>query len=91
VSTVHGDHDLDSPHKEYEEDADFEEMPLTSPAAPKATKFGKLAKLVASTRIWTYFELVYKIIDRIILPFGFIAFATGMIAYARFFVSPPLL
>ncbi|CAG9956121.1 unnamed protein product [Clonostachys rosea f. rosea IK726] len=85
VSTVHGDHDLDSPHKEYEEDADFEEMPLTSPAAPKATKFGKLAKLVASTRIWTYFELVYKIIDRIILPFGFIAFATGMIAYARFF------
>lgn len=56
---------------------------------------GKVGGLVArlagsiSTRAWKILLLGYNIVDRTILPLGFIALTTGIVTYARFFVSPP--
>lgn len=45
------------------------------------------AAWVAGSRVWHYVSIIYSIIDRIILPFGFVTLATGLVTYARFFVS----
>lgn len=39
------------------------------------------------SRVWKSILNMYGIVDRIILPFGFVAFTTGIVAFARFFVS----
>ncbi|KAL4742966.1 hypothetical protein BDV11DRAFT_216175 [Aspergillus similis] len=47
-----------------------------------------LSKLVTgrvSNRVLRIFNVVYDVIDRIILPFGFIAIATGAVTYAGIF------
>jgi hypothetical protein len=66
----------------------------TSTEPPSATGWAAKAVTVVSWRVWKYVELGYKVVDRIILPFGFLALATGVITYARFFVGlsrrPPL-
>ena len=49
----------------------------------------KLVTLV-SYRVWRYMNVGYNVVDRIIMPFGFIAFTTGIVTYARFFVSSRL-
>jgi hypothetical protein len=69
-------------HKEYDED-DLEDVDLTEPAS-KGYFTIRAAKLV-TLGIWRYFDITYKIIDRIILPFGSIAYLTGIITFARFF------
>lgn len=88
VSTIAGD--ADSTHeahrKEYEMDDDLEDLPLEAP-----TRKGFLATHAAkavSSRVWRFVEYGYKVVDRIILPFGFVAFTTGIVTYARFFVRP---
>ena len=88
VSSVNSTNDipLQSPQKEYEEDDDdLEVMPLST-STRKGYLATKAAKIVAS-RIWKYLDIGYHIIDRIVLPFGFIAFATGVLTFGRFFVS----
>jgi hypothetical protein len=64
---------------------DTMELPYlsTHTLATKATR-------VVSSRIWACLDLTYRVTDRIILPFGFIALTTGVITFGRFFVSPPL-
>lgn len=88
VSSLGGDGDspLHSPHKEYDdqEDDDFEAVPLHTPA--RAGAFAKKAAAVVSSRVWKYLDIGYKVIDRIILPFGFVALATGVLTFGRFFV-----
>ncbi|KAH7322977.1 hypothetical protein B0I35DRAFT_450156 [Stachybotrys elegans] len=81
VSTTLSDEEgVYEPHKEYD---DFEDMPLTSPVSKGF--FVAKAVAFASTRVWRYVEICYQIIDRIILPFGFVALTTGIIAFCRFF------
>lgn len=41
---------------------------------------------ITSRSPWTYLRYTYKVTDRIILPFGFIAFTTGIATFGRFFV-----
>ncbi|KFA79125.1 hypothetical protein S40288_05710 [Stachybotrys chartarum IBT 40288] len=69
-------------HKEYDED-DLEELSLSDP--PVKGRFALGAAKFVSSRVWRYLDLSYKIVDRIILPFGFIAVLTGIVTYARFF------
>lgn len=59
-------------------------LPRGGMLAPKAVIF-------ASTRAWSYVNISYRVIDRIILPLGFIALTTGIVTFGRFFVSriPP--
>lgn len=79
IDDIHEDH-----QKEYEEaDADLEAMPLDSPSR-KGVLAIQAAKLAAS-RAWRYVDIAYKVVDRIILPFGFIAFTTGIVTFGRFF------
>ena len=77
---------MPSPYKEFDDECpDLEAMP-TSLQSPRLSSFASKLHTAVSLRAWKYIDLVYKIVDRIILPFGFIAFATGIITYARFFV-----
>lgn len=75
-------------HKEYEgqdDEADFETLSLSEPN--HASRFSKSILILASSKVWHYINIGYRVIDRIILPFAFIAFATGIITFGRFFVS----
>lgn len=74
-----------------EGDDEDEEIDLES-LHPESTERGKvygLAKTVAdkvSSRAWKFMLFAYNLVDRTILILGFVALATGVIAYARFFV-----
>ncbi|KAK4228184.1 integral membrane protein [Podospora fimiseda] len=54
-------------------------------------KVGKAHKVVArlagkiSDRFWKVLLLGYNLVDRVILVLGFVAFATGIVTYGRFF------
>lgn len=75
----------DSHSSEYGNGNDkFENLPLAS--KKHSMVWTKVAQLV-SCSIWKYVDVGYKVVDRIILPFGFVALATGFITFARFFVS----
>ena len=82
---------MPSPRKEYndggrdEDEDDLEEMPLSNPL-PKSGLATKAAKVVSS-RLWKYLHICYQTVDRIILPFGFVAFASGIVTFGRLFVS----
>lgn len=89
TSSLHED-DIESGHrhKEYDnqdDEADFETLPLSEPN--HASRFSKTILLLASSKVWQYINIGYKVVDRILLPFAFIAFATGIITFGRFFVS----
>ncbi|KAG8666939.1 hypothetical protein FPOAC1_011761 [Fusarium poae] len=71
------------PEKDYEDDQDLEELSLSSTASP-----GTLARHVSkitTSRVWKYLGIGCKVVDRIILPFGSIAIATGIATFGRFF------
>ena len=89
VSThVADEDDLSIPRhaKDYEDDEpELETIPFSS-SKPRNALLEKLT-MVVSGSLWKYLSLGYKIIDRIILPFGFIAFTTGVVTYGRLFVS----
>ena len=72
--------------KEFEEEEDdLEAMPLSSQSR-KSVLVTQAAKLV-NFRIWRYLDIGYRVVNRIILPFGFIALTTGVVTFGRFFVS----
>lgn len=82
------DEDFAHHHKEYDENDEeqsLQQMPSTTPKAIGA--WTVVLSKVVSGRLWRYVDIGYKIVDRIILPFGFVTFATGIVAYGRFFVS----
>jgi hypothetical protein len=86
VSTLNGmESPPQHPRKEYEDDEDLEELSLSS-AVPQGT-FARHASKMAASRVWKYLDIARKVIDRIILPFGSIALATGVATFGRFFVS----
>lgn len=87
VSTAYDEDASPSPYKELddEECRDFEAMPTSVQSSERPAWTGKAAVVVPWT-LWKYVKLGCKVIDRIIMPFGFVAFATGIITYARFFV-----
>ncbi|KAJ3499778.1 hypothetical protein NLG97_g78 [Lecanicillium saksenae] len=78
----------DDDGKEYEHVGDtgddFENLPLLSGKSLRTIMIAKAAQTLACG-VWRYFELGYKVVDRVILPFGFIALATGVVTFARFF------
>jgi hypothetical protein len=84
VSTLNGTGSPpQQPSKEYDDDQDLEELPLSSPA-PQGTLARHVSK-VAASRVWRYLDIGRKVVDRIILPFGSIALATGIVTFGRFF------
>ncbi|RGP71831.1 hypothetical protein FLONG3_6945 [Fusarium longipes] len=84
VSTLNGiESPSQHPSKEYEDDQDLEGLSL-SPAAPRGTLARRVSQ-VAASRVWKILDVWRKIVDRIILPFGFIALATGIATFGRFF------
>jgi hypothetical protein len=92
VSTHVGDEEedisltLSRQAKEYGEDRlDLEAMPFSN-LRRRSALAQKLAKAI-SGRLWKYVTVGYKIIDRIILPVGFVAVTTGVVTYGRLFVS----
>ncbi|KAF7563725.1 hypothetical protein G7046_g366 [Stylonectria norvegica] len=76
---------LDDPPKEEEEDCDddMEDVPLHS--STKKNIISLHAARIISSRIWTYVVLGYRVIDRIILPLGFVGLTTGIVTFGRFF------
>lgn len=87
ASTLNGmESSFENPRKEYgEDDGDFEELPLSSPASGGA--LARHASKVATSRAWRYMDISRQVVDRIILPFGSITLATGVVTFGRFFVS----
>lgn len=61
------------------------------PALPRSGRVYRLTQKVAgmcSSRARRFLMLFYDIIDRVIMPLGFVALLTGIIAQCRFFVRP---
>ena len=88
-------------HKEYhvddhadDDDDGFRDIPMT-PASYKddhAWVVGTTVQRIAgkiSSRFWRVLTLAYNIIDRTILPLGFVGICTGIITFGRFFVGFP--
>ena len=72
-------------HLEYEyEDLEFKEAELTPPKVQSS--FAKVVGKI-SMRSWKVLLLGYNTVDRTILILGSVALATGIITWARFFVS----
>lgn len=61
----------------------MDDLPL-SPTHRSGFLALQAAKAVSS-RVWRYIECAYDVVDRAILPLGFIALTTGIATYARFF------
>lgn len=76
-------------HDDDEEDLDGPAMPMPMPMQTQAprSKTALMALKVVSSRVWKYIDFGYKTVDRIILPFGFIAYITGIATLGRLFVS----
>ena len=78
-------HDL--AHKEYNEVDLDDDVENHHPAVSRArSTVAKVAGMI-SDRLWKILIFAYNFNDRTILPFGFVALCTGIIAYGRFFVS----
>lgn len=72
------------------EDEHLEEVHLPASRSGHSGRLSVLASKVAgriSSRAWSILLFIYNAIDRTVLILGFIAFALGIIAYGRFFVS----
>ncbi|KAH7122853.1 hypothetical protein EDB81DRAFT_765831 [Dactylonectria macrodidyma] len=86
ASTLYGADDtpLQGPNKEYdEEDEDLESMLLSS-QTPKTT-LGRQAARVVASRVWIYLNIGSQVIDRAILPLGFVSLTSGIVTFGRFF------
>jgi hypothetical protein len=80
---------LQDANKEYEDDNEDIDLESLHSESANHGKIHGLAKKVAdkvSSRMWSVLLFAYNFVDRTILILGSIALATGIIAYARFFV-----
>lgn len=68
-----------------DDEADFETLSLSEPKP--ASRFSKNILILVSSKTWKYVNIGYRVVDRILLLFAFIAFTTGIITFGRFFVS----
>ncbi|RFU75511.1 hypothetical protein TARUN_6755 [Trichoderma arundinaceum] len=87
ISTL-GEHDrrpLSSYDKEMEEDEDLDGPTMPMPAPTPRSRTALVAIKVLSSKVWKYIDFGYKVVDRIILPFGFIAYITGIATWGRLF------
>ncbi|KJZ75649.1 hypothetical protein HIM_04806 [Hirsutella minnesotensis 3608] len=71
--------------KEYGHEDDHESSENGFPSCHVSDSFSTHAARIFSTASWKYFDLFYKVIDRIILPLGFLALTTGIVTFGRFF------
>jgi hypothetical protein len=73
--------------KEYEDDdgGSLEQLDLATSNVQGTWR--RRAVDAVSSKVWGYFVMAYRLIDRIILPLGFIALASGVATLGRFFVS----
>lgn len=93
ISTL-GDHEhqpMSTFNKELDEEDDFDGPIMPMPEARQQSKTTLMAIKVLSSKVWKYIDFGYKIVDRIILPFGFIAYTSGIATYGRLFVRFALL
>lgn len=93
ISTL-GDHEhqpMSTFNKELDEEDDFDGPIMPMPEAKPQSKTTLMAIKVLSSRVWKYIDFGYKVVDRIILPFGFIAYTSGIATYGRLFVRFALL
>ncbi|KIL94460.1 hypothetical protein FAVG1_03024 [Fusarium avenaceum] len=67
----------------YRNDGPYREPPLSFPLFGGA--FAQHASKLATSRIWKYMDTIRKLADRVILPFGFLTIATGVVTFGRFF------
>ncbi|TQV98331.1 integral membrane protein [Cordyceps javanica] len=73
------------PSKEYSgSHGECGNLPPSSADFPGHTLRAEIGHIV-SHKLLKVLELGYKVVDRVILPFGFIALTTGIITFARFF------
>jgi hypothetical protein len=89
VSTLE-EHDrraLSNFDKELDEEEDFDGPIMPMPESAPQSKTTLMAIKVLSSKVWKYIDFGYKTVDRIILPFGFIAYTSGIATYGRLFVS----
>ncbi|EGX96541.1 hypothetical protein CCM_01198 [Cordyceps militaris CM01] len=71
--------------KEHGEDNDeFEHLPLSATAFPIKPPIVKMTRIVSHS-VWKFVQLWCRVVDRVILPFGFVALTTGIVTFARFF------
>jgi hypothetical protein len=91
ASTVCGDYG-EAHHNSRKEHDDYDEFENTALSNHPTRTHGLASNSVkaVSSKVWKHVILVYKIIDRIILPFGFVALTTGISTFGRFFVSRPI-
>ncbi|KAM0348289.1 hypothetical protein ACHAPU_004257 [Fusarium lateritium] len=85
ASTLDGlESSFEDQRKEYADlDRDFEELSL-SPAVPRGA-LARHASRVAASRVWKFLDMGRQVVDRLILPLGFITLATGVATFSRFF------
>ncbi|KAI6779467.1 Protein of unknown function (Ytp1) [Emericellopsis cladophorae] len=81
---IGGEHHDSGYAKVYEDDDESYASPEEAGASSTVSAVRKLAKAVP-TNLWKILDMGYRTVDRIILPFGFIAFTTGIVTYGRFF------
>jgi hypothetical protein len=80
-------------HKELglgDDDESDDDSEANVPIFSKSTRAHSVVAKVAgriSDRFWKVLLLAYAFVDRAILPLGFIAICTGVVAFGRFFVS----
>lgn len=88
ISTL-GDHEnqpMAAFNKDLDEDDDFDGPIMPMPEVKPQSKTTLMAIKVLSSKVWKYIDFGYKVVDRIILPFGFIAYTSGIATYGRLFV-----
>ncbi|KPM38551.1 hypothetical protein AK830_g8026 [Neonectria ditissima] len=86
ISSLDGVDDvpLENQENEYDDDEEgLEDMPhfRSSPA----NTFRRYIGEVVTSRGWNYISFGNRVIDRIILPFGFVVFTSGLVTFGRFF------
>lgn len=74
------------PHADDADDDVEAHLPMFSKSAKAHSVVANVAGKI-SDRFWRILVFSYDFVDRTILILGFIAFCTGIITYARFFVS----
>jgi hypothetical protein len=81
-------HSLEDRRMDYIDDEDLELKPveLSTARSQRQSLVAKIAGKI-STRTWRALLLAYNAVDRTILILGYIALATGIVTWARFFVS----
>ncbi|KAK3348095.1 hypothetical protein B0H65DRAFT_165742 [Neurospora tetraspora] len=87
-------HDVDLHTKEYDDGDDSYDVDSHSgsePLGPMLPASGKAVSTIQkiagkiSERFWKVLILAYNVVDRAILPLGFVALCTGIVTYGRFF------